>query len=69
MCSVLKGSISERAGYCQLKKMHNPKLENYSADFLRTQVREAASQIALRDCFKEIREEPGYIGVFCNKAR
>ena len=25
---------------------------------------EAASQIALRNCSKEVREEPGYIGVF-----
>ena len=25
---------------------------------------ETASQIALRNCFKEVREEPGYIAVF-----
>ena len=28
---------------------------------------EAASQIALRNCSKEVREEPGYIGVFAKK--
>ena len=36
----------------------------YLADFLRTSSPGAASQMALTDCSKEVREEPGYIGVF-----
>jgi len=28
-----------------------------------------ASQLAIRDCSKEVREEPGYIGVFATKTR
>ena len=28
------------------------------------QLSEAVSQIALQDCSEEVREEPGYIGVF-----
>ena len=35
----------------------------YLADFLRTQAWEAVSQVALRDCSKEVREKPGYTGV------
>ena len=31
--------------------------------------RDAASQIARRDCSKEGREEPGYLGVFATKTR
>ena len=30
----------------------------YSADLLRTIAQDTASQIALRDCSKEVREEP-----------
>ena len=41
----------------------------YSLDFLRTQAGEAASQVALRACSKEVREEPGYIGGFATKTR
>ena len=36
----------------------------YSGTLLRTIAQETASQIALRDCPKEVRGEPGYIGVF-----
>ena len=32
----------------------------YLADVLRTQAQKTASQIALRDRSKEVREEPGY---------
>ena len=39
----------------------------YSVNILRTSARETASQIALRDCFDEIREEPEYKGVFEKK--
>ena len=38
----------------------------YSMDLPRTQARETAFQIALRDCSKEVREKPGYRS-FCNK--
>ena len=41
----------------------------YLADFPRTQAWKAASQIVLRDCSKEIREEQGYIGVFAAETR
>ena len=34
----------------------------YLVDFLRAQAQEAASQVALRDCSKGVREELGYIG-------
>ena len=36
----------------------------YLLDLLRTMAQGTASQIALRDCSEEVREEPGYIGVF-----
>ena len=39
----------------------------YLADFLRTQVQEAASQITQMDCSEEVREEPRYKGVFAKK--
>ena len=40
----------------------------YSEDLLRTSAEELrASQIALRHCSKEVREEPGYIGRFDQK--
>ena len=39
----------------------------YSGNFLRTVAWETASQVALRNCSKEAREEPGYIGVFAEK--
>ena len=39
----------------------------YSGTLLRTIAWETASQIALRNCPKEVREEPGYIGVFAEK--
>ena len=35
----------------------------YSVDLLRTEAREAVSQLALRDCSEEVREQPGYIGI------
>ena len=36
----------------------------FLVDFLRIQTQEGVSQIALRDCSKEVREEAGYIEVF-----
>ena len=37
----------------------------FLVDFLRIQTQEGVSQIALRDCSKEVREEAGYIkGLF-----
>jgi hypothetical protein len=33
----------------------------YSADILRTEAQETGSQIALKDCCREIKMEPGYI--------
>ena len=39
----------------------------YSGTLLRTIAQETASQIALRNCSKEEREEPGYTGVFTGK--
>ena len=41
----------------------------YLMDFLRTEAWDAASQIALRFCSKEVMEESGYIGVFATKSR
>ena len=48
--------------------MHNlqGRIMLYLTDLLRTQARETAFQIALRDCSKEVREKPGYRN-FCNK--
>ena len=40
----------------------------YSVMLLRTIAQESASWLALRNCSKEKREEPGYMGVFCWKA-
>ena len=39
----------------------------YSTDFLGLNVGETDSQIALSDCFEEVRQESGYIGVFTTK--
>ena len=36
----------------------------YLADMLRTSAQETASQMPLRDCSKEVKEEPGCIRVF-----
>ena len=36
----------------------------YSADLLRTIAQDTASQIVLRGCFREMREEPLDVGVF-----
>ena len=46
--------------------MHNLKVENSVSfeDLLRTIAGETASQIVLRNCSKEVVEEPGDIGVF-----
>ena len=50
----------------RLKKLHNLQVESYvlfsrfSEDF---KPGRRDSWIVLRDCFKEVREEPGYIGV------
>lgn len=41
----------------------------YSGALLRTSAQEAASQRTLRDSSKDIREEPGYRGVFATKPR
>ena len=35
-------------------------------DFVRTSVQKAASQVALRECSQDSREQPGCVG-FCNK--
>ena len=60
---------SLKAGFYLLltkkKNKRNLKVENYVL-FGRL---EAASQIALRDCSKDVREGPGYIGVFATKTR
>ena len=39
----------------------------YLVDFLKTVAQKTASQIALRDCAKELKEEPGYTGVLQQK--
>ena len=39
----------------------------YSVNLLRTTAQETASQIALRNCSQEVREELGYIGIFAVK--
>ena len=39
----------------------------YLGNLLRTIAWETASQIALRNCFEEVREEPGYIGFFAEE--
>ena len=41
----------------------------YSANLLKTYAHDIASQIQLRDCSKEVREEPGCTAVFANKLR
>lgn len=38
-------------------------------DILRTLARETASPVAPRDCSAEVREGPGYRGVFATKTR
>lgn len=39
----------------------------YLVAFLKTVTGETASQIALRNCSQEVREELGYIGIFAEK--
>ena len=48
------------------KKKHNLKVEKciYLVDLLRTYKWDTASQIALRDNYKEVRDEPRYLGFF-----
>ena len=41
----------------------------YSVDLLRAYAQEAASQIVLKDCSEEVREEPVYTGVFATKTK
>ena len=41
----------------------------YLAELLRTQALETVSQITLRDCSEEVREETEYIGIFTIKTR
>ena len=41
----------------------------YSRTSLRTVALETASQIALRNCPREVKNEPGYIGVFAEKTK
>ena len=56
----------------QLKMMHNWKIRNYvlfgdiTEDYT---AREPASHIVLRNRFKDVREEPEYIGIFPGKNR
>ena len=46
-------------------KMHNLKVENdVFEEVLKTIAWETLSQMALRNCFKEVVEETGYIGTF-----
>ena len=54
---------------CQLKKMHNLKVENYLlfGTLLKTIAREPASHRALRNSSREIREEPIYRAVLAVK--
>ena len=49
--------------------MHNLKVENYVLfkNITEYYSLETESQIALRNCFKEVREEPDYVGVFARK--
>jgi len=51
--------------------MHSLKVENYVlfSRLTRMKAQESASYIHLRDCFKEVREEPGYIDIFATKTR
>lgn len=51
------------------RKLHNLKVANYSETLLRTVAGKAASQISLRNCSKEQRQDPGYIGVFAKKKK
>ena len=46
--------------------MHNLKVEKYIylVNLLRTYAWDTASHIALRDCYKEVRDEPRYLGLF-----
>lgn len=41
----------------------------YSAEFLSTLAQKTASQITLRECPEEVREEPGYTGGFANNKK
>ena len=49
--------------------MHNLKVENSVLFSRHTEdlSQETASQIALRDCSEDVREEPGYLGHFARK--
>ena len=51
--------------------MHSLKVENYIllSRLTRMKAQESASSIPLRDCSKEVREEPGYIDIFATKAK
>ena len=57
----------ELPGKYQLKKPHNLKGENYGLSMDLAIAEESASQVALKNCSKEVREDPGYIRVFTGK--
>ena len=52
------------------KNKYNIKVENYVlfSGLIENTAQETASQILLRDCSKEVREEePGHVGIFAGK--
>ena len=53
------------------KKTYNLKVENcvLCRFLLRTVVRDAASQVVLSNCSKDIKEELGYIGIFAGEKK
>ena len=51
--------------------MHNLNVENYDLFGELAEDSHPGDHISIapRDCFKEVREEPGYIGVFAKKTK
>ena len=46
------------------KSKAQPKVENVLFSGLKTTAPDIASQIALRNCSKELKKDPGYTGIF-----
>ena len=58
--------VTQSVDWREKKKKHNLKVENYVlfGELLSTEAQDTISQIVLRDCSEEVREESGYIEVF-----
>ena len=70
--SLTPEKLMSKNNLCQVKKKtkhHNLKVENYVlfGNLIEDYSPENQPSVALRDCYKEGREEPGYMGILDGK--